>query len=311
MRRITKFAGLLAIVTLILAVSPGSAAAQRGRFRGSIVVGGGFRGYPFFPFYGPFYDPLFSPFFGYPWYPYGYWMGRPWYYDDTQRELTGSVRLQVTPKDTEVYADGYYVGLVEDFNGVFKRLRLPAGGHEIVLYHDGYKTVRQTIQLLRDKDFRIRYELAKLAAGQPNETRPSPPPQPPQTAYQPRQPRAGGGRLVPGRPGPPDQGPPNQAPPDRPMPPTAPMPPRAGAAVNAEGFGTLALRIRPAGAEVLIDGEQWRGPEGDDGLVIQVAAGRHHVEIRRQGSRPFSTDIEIRNGQTTPLNVSLPPQDGH
>jgi hypothetical protein len=94
------------------------------------------------------------------------------------------------------------------------------------------------------------------------------------------------------------------------MPPETPMPPGAGAPVNAEGFGTLALRVRPAGTEVFVDGERWRGPEADDGLTIQVAAGRHHVEIRKEGCRPFSADIQIRNGETTPLNVSLPPLGG-
>ena len=69
-----------------------------------------------------FYDPYFYGPYGYPYYGQGY------YYD------LGSVRLQVKPEDTEVYVDGYYVGVVDEYDGVFQRLRLPSSEHEIELY---------------------------------------------------------------------------------------------------------------------------------------------------------------------------------
>ena len=37
--------------------------------------------------------------------------------------LRSAVRLEVTPKEAEVYVDGYYAGIVDDFNGTFQRLR--------------------------------------------------------------------------------------------------------------------------------------------------------------------------------------------
>jgi uncharacterized membrane protein len=57
---------------------------------------------------------------------------------------------------------------------------------------------------------------------------------------------------------------------------------------------------------VLIDGERWRGPGGDDRLVVQVTDGRHHIEVRKDGYQPFATDVEVRDGESLPLNVSLP-----
>jgi PEGA domain len=36
-----------------------------------------------------------------------------------------------------------------------------------------------------------------------------------------------------------------------------------------------------------------------------VSEGTHHVEVRRDGYETFSTDVTVRRGETTPLNVSL------
>jgi hypothetical protein len=55
----------------------------------------------------------------------------------------------------------------------------------------------------------------------------------------------------------------------------------------------------------MIDNERWEGPQGDDRLVLQVTEGQHRVEIRKDGFESFTTDITIRRGETTPLNVSL------
>ena len=46
-----------------------------------------------------------------------------------------AIRLQVTPRDASVYVDGYAAGVVDDYDGVFQRLRLVPGPHEIVIYH--------------------------------------------------------------------------------------------------------------------------------------------------------------------------------
>ncbi len=66
------------------------------------------------------------------------------------------------------------------------------------------------------------------------------------------------------------------------------------------------IRVQPAGADVLIDGERWRGPDGDDRLLVQVTDGRHHIEVRKEGYQPFTTEVDVRGGESLPLNVSLP-----
>ena len=47
------------------------------------------------------------------------------------RRYYGDVRLLVRPRDAQVFVDGYYAGLVDDFDGVFQRLTLEAGPHRI------------------------------------------------------------------------------------------------------------------------------------------------------------------------------------
>lgn len=74
----------------------------------------------------------------------------------------------------------------------------------------------------------------------------------------------------------------------------------------ATRFGALAIRVQPDDARVSIDGEIWRGPVGQDRLVVQVFEGMHHIEIRKDGFVPYSTEVEVRRDETATLNVSLP-----
>jgi hypothetical protein len=39
--------------------------------------------------------------------------------------------------------------------------------------------------------------------------------------------------------------------------------------------------------------------------MVQVPAGKHRVEVKKSGYRAFTTDIEVGDAQTLPLNVSL------
>ena len=54
-----------------------------------------------------------------------------------------------------------------------------------------------------------------------------------------------------------------------------------------------------------IDGERWEGAQDQDRLVVQLGAGTHTVEIRKDGYRTYITDLTVRPGETTTLNVSL------
>jgi len=123
-----------------------------------VVVRGGFRGGIYDPFY---YDPLWSP---YPWDSYGYAS-----YNDN-----AEVRVLSMPKDAEVYVDGYYAGIVDNFNGIFQWLNVRPGGHEFVLYRAGFQPVHQTVYLQPGSSFKLQYTMVALAPGQTMEPRPVP-----------------------------------------------------------------------------------------------------------------------------------------
>jgi len=81
----------------------------------------------------------------------------------------------------------------------------------------------------------------------------------------------------------------------------------ASARAQSDGFGTVTLSYRPATAQVFIDGERWVTPDASGPLVVQLAPGRHTVEVRAPGYRPYSTVVDVRRGESTPVNVILPP----
>jgi hypothetical protein len=193
-----------------------------------------------------------------------------------------------------VFVDGYYAGIVDDFDGVFQRLHVPPGDHELILYKEGYRTVHQTVYLSIDSTFKVRYNMEKLQAGDVAEPRPVPKEPPPTAAAPPRPPQ--------GPPVGPRRGPAGPRQPLPPPPPPGQPGPRGG---ETSAYGTLAVRVQPGSATVLIDNERWEGPQGPERLLIELSEGPHRVQIQRDGFETFSTDITIRRGETTPLNVSL------
>ena len=85
----------------------------------------------------------------------------------------------MSPKEAEVYVDGYYAGVVDDFDGVFQRLPIEPGEHDVTLYRDGFRTVHQAIYLTPRSTFKLKYTMEALAAGDVAEPRPVPPNPPP------------------------------------------------------------------------------------------------------------------------------------
>jgi hypothetical protein len=189
--------------------------------------------------------------------------------------------MLVEPRHAQVFVDGYYAGIADNYAGLVQRLHVPPGDHQLALYIEGYRTVSQKLSVKPGATYKLHYSMEKLAPGGVSE----PPPAPVEAA--------------------PAQGPPEPA--GRPFPlwppPQAPPPQPA----STSDFGALVIRVQPAAAEILIDGEHWNGPVDEERLLIQVAEGLHRVEIFKDGYQRFSREVEIRRGETMPLNVSLPP----
>jgi hypothetical protein len=212
--------------------------------------------------------------------------------------VDSAVRLEVTPREAEVFVDGYYAGIVDDFDGVFQRLRVAPGAHDITVFRDGYRTLVERVYLMPNATLRIKRTLDRLGPGEVSER--------PQVAVPPAedegdrppvpQPRGPIGRRQPFPPNNPPE-PPNAGPGGAPVASAGPQ--------FASGQGTLSLRVQPGDADVLIDGTPWRGAQGSDQLLVDLPEGHHTVQVRKPGYVAFLTDVQVRRGQTTPLDVSL------
>jgi hypothetical protein len=260
---------ILTCVAVMFALSAVPAQAQRHHRGGHVSVirhspllwGGGF----YSGFYNPYYlgfgqwYPYPLPVFGYP----------PGVYP---HDGAVSLRLQVSPRDASVFVDGYAAGVVDDYDGVFQRLRLVPGPHEIVIYHPRYRTLRQSIYYNPGSTHTIRHTLDALPPGEAPEPQPVP-------------------RALPAYPALPGQ-------------PAVP-PVETHRTPDGAQIGTLALRVQPGDATVLIDGEPWRGPHTQDRLVIQLGEGSHRVRVEKPGFQTFSVDVDVRAGETSSFNVSL------
>ena len=91
------------------------------------------------------YDPFLSSAYG------GYGTGYGAYgYDPYQGGYAagsgyrgvGSIRLKVKPSDAQVYVDGYYVGVIDSYDGAFQRLNIEEGPHKVEVRAEGHDPVQ-------------------------------------------------------------------------------------------------------------------------------------------------------------------------
>ena len=82
---------------------------------------------------------------------YGYY--DPWDYGDPYQpsvgyyDRDGSLKLKVTPRQAEVYVDGYFAGAVDDYDGLFQRLQIDPGPHRIEIRLDGYEPLAFDVRI--------------------------------------------------------------------------------------------------------------------------------------------------------------------
>ncbi len=91
-------------------------------------------GYPAYYYPGAYHYPAY---YNYPRY-YGYSSGT---YGGYVRGAQTRLRIIDAPPDAEIYVDGYYAGLVEDFDGVVQYLEVAPGPHQIEIRAPGFETV--------------------------------------------------------------------------------------------------------------------------------------------------------------------------
>ena len=222
------------------------------------------------------------------WWPgYGWW-GGPAFYAPPYWGPISDARLLVSPRTAEVYVDGALAGIVDQYDGVFQSLSLSPGTHQISLYLDGHRRRDTNVYVAPGSTLKLQHTMEPLAPGATPDERPTPPARPERTATASA----------------------SSDNPDAPAATTEPntlVPRQSREPRSVEGdAGLLVIRVQPADAEVLIDGQRWQSPDSNRPLEVRVPAGRVRVEVKKPGFAPFSTEVTVQPGQVTPLNVSLP-----
>jgi len=251
----------------------------------------GYGYYPYDSFYGSFYygySPYYySGYYGYS--PYYYAYGRSYGYGRSSYGYrNGSLRLLVEPDQARVYVDGYYAGIVDDFDGLFQRLNISPGRHEIMFKLEGFRTYRVRVYVPLDQTLKIHYRMVPGSGAEIDEATAGVPLDDPRydSRYEDRSDDRYDSR---------DEGRYDaRSPRDR-----------------AEGYdraesadmGTLRCDVQPGDASVYVDGA-FRGT-GRQLRALSLAAGRHRIEIVRPGFRTVEREVEIRAGHTTDLGVDL------
>ena len=164
-----------AVFAAAIATIPDEVLAQghgrggHGRGPGRVVVGGGYYGYGFAPFFGFGFGYGFAPF-----YP-GYALGPEGGIDRSAAMIAGvgAVDFEIKPNQAEVWVDGKYVAEARDLDGYPSYLWIPEGAHQVVIYKGGYRRFDETVEVRRGMTTEIKFRMEKGEAEPPGQ-RPRP-----------------------------------------------------------------------------------------------------------------------------------------
>ena len=255
---------------------------QGAYYYGSPFYRSRYYGYGYYgsPFYGGWGAGYYSPYYysGY----YGY---SPYYYGDRgyRGYRAGAVRVLVEPNEARVYVDGYYAGVADDFDGIFQRLHLAPGRHDVSLRLDGYRTQNFKLYVPYDHTIKIHH---RMVPGSPTDVSEEVLGRPEDVADAGRY-DADDERYDRGR--------------DRFEADDRDEDDLGRGNVRGE-VGTLRLSVRPTDASVYVDGA-FRGT----GRVrsLRLPPGRHRVEVVRPGYRTDEREVDVQPGREIEVSFDL------
>jgi len=234
-------------------------------------------GYGGFPYFDLYYG---SGSYGWPYYYGGPYAGG-YYSRYGYRGDYGSVRVLVDPSETRVYVDGSYAGMADEYDGLFQRLHVSPGRHELTLKLDGYQTHRMRVYVPYDGTLKLHHDMARGQGDESFEDLAGD-----RGAEGPRadlRERYDGARD--------DDADERYSPRDERRP------------ARDERTGTLQLDVLPEGASIYVDGV-FRGT-GRSLRRLELSAGSHRVEILHPGMRTFERDVNVEEGESEDLEIEL------
>ena len=188
--------------------------------------------------------------------------------------------------------DGYYAGVVDDFDGLFQRLYVSPGRHDIAFKLEGYQTHHVKVYVESGATLKLHHDMQKGTGPESVEDLAG--------DVEDRYARRDDDRY---RRRDDDQrlerhdrdAEDEDALDDR--------PPVRGERVPSGERGRLRLNVMPEDASVYVDG-QFKG-SARQASSLELPAGRHRIEVVRPGFRTDERDFEIETGVTRDLSVEL------
>lgn len=90
-------------------------------------------------------------------YPYGYTPRG--YYDPLPGRIYGGVRITDAPREAQVFVDGFYAGIVDDFDGIFQHVNLEAGEHRIEVHAPGLAPIAFDVMVQPGRTITLRADI--------------------------------------------------------------------------------------------------------------------------------------------------------
>ena len=274
---------------------PGTGTGTRGdRYSGD---GNRYTGYPYSNYY---YDPFYYSYgyrpysryglgYGYGYYDYGFGYGDyygyyPNSYSRGYRYRAGNVaqiRTLVEPSKARVYVDGYYAGTVDDFDGLFQRLNVSRGRHDITFKLEGYSSHTFSVYAGRDQTLKLRWDMVR-GSGETRDTMGE--------EHERRSEREADREER-------DRDDERQTDRDRDREryerehqrEVDQDRPRPSARPGARG--SLLLEVEPGDASIYVDGEFYG--KASQVSHLELAAGRHRIEVVRPGYKTEETEVDV------------------
>jgi len=76
----------------------------------------------------------------------------------------GGLQLALEPRSAQVFVDGQYAGVVDDFAGYYRHLPLPAGNHRIEVIASGYLPLVFDVTVIPDRTITYRQTLVSIGS---------------------------------------------------------------------------------------------------------------------------------------------------
>jgi len=201
------------------------------------------------------------------------------YYHAPPRPIYGFVDTDIHPEEAEVYLDGKLIGIADDFDGFPGYLAVKPGRHTLRFRQQGFRSLSFNLRLRAGELVDLDRKLPKLGEGESDDLPPPPS----------RRRDAEDDRLSrPGR----QKGSSEEEP---------------EVLRLEQDFGVLRLKVSPAEAKVMIDGDFF-GTGAEISRLhrgIPLRPGEHRIDVTLAGYRKQAIETKIEEDEENSVQIAL------